>query len=480
MWADQVGDDSYTYKNFYPYVKKSQKFTPPDGSKRLANATPSYDKSTLGQRGPLEVIFPNYAGAFGTWVEKGLKAIGINPINGFQSGKLIGSSYCLATIKYHENIRDSSETAFLQPALAKEDPNLIVFPFTLAKKIVFDGNKKTSGVEVDTGGLKYTINVKNEVILSAGAFQSPQLLMVSGVGPADILTKHGIEIIADRPGVGQNMSDHVLFGISYRVNLVTGSSLGNPDNLNRAVQQFKKGSGPLVNPNVDVFGWEKLPRDSSTFTNTIINSLDQFPLDWPEIEYLAPSGYFGYATNFQKNNPTDGYNYATIAAGLVATLSRGSISISSSDAADPPIINPNWLTHPTDKAVAIAAFKRTRQIWESDAMKGAVIGEEAFPGKKNVSSDEEIWTFIQQSFSTIFHAACTCRMGKADDPNAVVDSRGRVMGVGGLRVVDASAMPLLPPGHPMATIYALAEKISEDILKDLPNSRYEVSGTELR
>ena len=148
MWADQVGDDSYNYENFLPYFQRSQNFTPPDQSRRLANATPSYDASVLGRSGKLSVIFPNYAAAFGTWVEKGLAAVGIKPIDGFQSGKLIGSAYALATINYDENVRESSETAFLQPELAEVDPNLIVFPLTMGKRIIFDSDKKATGVEV--------------------------------------------------------------------------------------------------------------------------------------------------------------------------------------------------------------------------------------------------------------------------------------------------------------------------------------------
>lgn len=204
-WADLVGDESYKYENFLPYFQKSQNFTPPDQSRRLANATPSYDESVLGRNGKLSVTYPNYAGAFGTWVQRGLAAIGINSINGFQSGKLIGSSYTLNTINYDRNTRDSSVEAFLEPELRDTDPNLIVFPSTLGKRVLFDSNKRATGVEVDTGGLKYVLDVKQEVILSAGVFQSPQLLMVSGVGPAETLQKHGIDVISDLPGVGQNM-----------------------------------------------------------------------------------------------------------------------------------------------------------------------------------------------------------------------------------------------------------------------------------
>lgn len=464
MWADQVGDDSYTYENFLPYFQISQNFTPPDQSRRIANATPSYDESVLGRSGKLSVIFPNFAAAFGTWVERGLAAIGINPIDGFQSGRLIGSAYSLATINYDRNVRESSVEAFLVPELGEVDPNLIVFPLTMAKRIMFDSDRRATGVEVDTGGLRYVLNAREEVIVSAGSFQSPQLLMVSGVGPAESLQRHGIDVISDLRGVGQNMEDHVLFGTTHRVNVVTGSAMSNPEYANEAIQQFRAGYGPLTNPNVDIFGWEKLPRDSSNLSTTALTDLATFSEDWPEIEYIAPGGYFGYSTNYQENNPTDGYNYATIAAGLVAPLSRGTVDIASNDTSDLPIINPNWLTHPTDRAVAIAAFKRTRDIWESEAMRDLIIGEEYFPGTAEISTDEEIWEFIQQSFSTIFHAACTCKMGRTDDPNTVVDNKARVVGVRGLRVVDASTLPLLPPGHPMATIYALAEKIADDIL----------------
>jgi choline dehydrogenase len=476
MWADLVGDDSYRYDEFLPYFMRHQNFTPPESSHRFANATPHYDDTVLGTDGKLEVIFPNYANAFGTWVEKGLAAIGLNPINGFQSGDLIGSSYSLATIEYQSNVRSSSETAFLRPELKKDAPNTMFYPNTLGKKVLFDDNKKATGVIVETDGFVYELSATREVILSAGAFQSPQLLMVSGIGPRDLLEEHDIDVLVDSPGVGQNMTDHVLFGSTYRVNVVTGSSLAYGDNMDIANQQFKEGTGPLVNPNVDMFGWEKLPRGSQNSTTNsshgalpsndtqILSDLEWFSPDWPEIEYIAPGGYFGYATNFAKGNPTDGYNYATIVSGMVATLSRGTVSISSADTNDLPIIDPNWLSHPADQAVAVAAFKRTREIWESDAMAELRIGEEYFPGKEDVSTDEEIWNFIQQSFSTIFHASCTCRMGKESDPTAVVDAKGRVFGVQGLRVVDASSMPLLPPGHPMATICKFSEHLNHEYL----------------
>ena len=202
-WADQVGDQSYTFDNLLPYYEKSLDFTPPDYSKRVANATPQFDLSNLGKGGPLSVTFSNYAQAIASYVQKGLQELGIYPINGLTSGELLGSSYVMATIQPKNQQRESSETGFLRPALGRT--NLMVYPMTLAKKILFDSTKAAIGVSVNTENEDYVLSAKKEVVVSAGAFQSPQLLMVSGVGPGATLKKYNIPIVAERAGVGQNM-----------------------------------------------------------------------------------------------------------------------------------------------------------------------------------------------------------------------------------------------------------------------------------
>ena len=136
---------------------------------------------------------------------------------------------------------------------------------------------------------------------------------------------------------------------------------------------------------------------------------------------------------------------------LVAPYSRGNVTINSANAADPPIINPNWLSDPRDQATVIAGYKRARQIFNTRAMAPVLIGKEYFPGAA-VQSDAQILEVIRQSFTTVFHASCTCKMGVKSDPAAVVDSKARVFGVSGLRVVDASSFALLPPGHPVSTV----------------------------
>lgn len=462
MWADEVDDRSYTFDNLLPYFEKSLNFTPPDNAKRGLNATPHYDVRTLGPGGqPLDITFPNYAQSISTWIEKGLDAIGVKPINGFTSGKLIGSAYNIATINHTTGLRESSETAFLRPALGR--PNLVVYTHTLAKRVLMKGNA-AFGVLAAVGNQTVELTAKKEVILSAGAMQSPQLLMVSGIGPKAILKQYKIPLVADRPGVGQNMWDHVLFGPSYITNLITDSALHQPAVMQEAMQLFtSEQGGPLSNSGSDFLAWEKLPATSrSNFTSRTKTDLATFPPDWPEIEFLASSAYLGLQENYVTDAPHDSNQYGSLNVALITPLSRGNISISSSDTADQPVINPSWLTHPTDQQVAIAAYKRAREVFATPVMQEVIIGPEVFPGA-HVQTDEEILNIIKLSFNTVYHASGTNKMGKMTDPMAVVDAKCRVYGARRLRVVDASSFPFLPPGHPQSTVYALAEKIADDI-----------------
>jgi choline dehydrogenase-like flavoprotein len=204
QWADQVGDQSFTWDNMLPYFAKHANFNPPRPS-RFPNATVPYNTSVFpATDGPLQLSFANYANPFSTWLGAAFNEIGVKEADDFVSGNLVGGQFCTSTIDPRTASRSSSQTAFLETAQARS--NLKVFYLTLAKKILFDG-KKAKGVLVASGDV---ILAKKEVIVSAGAFQSPQLLMVSGIGPAKTLQSHGIPVIADRPGVGQNLTDHIV------------------------------------------------------------------------------------------------------------------------------------------------------------------------------------------------------------------------------------------------------------------------------
>jgi choline dehydrogenase len=202
-----------------------------------------------------------------------------------------------------------------------------------------------------------------------------------------------------------------------------------------------------------LLGWEKLPPASrKALSKSTLASLANFPSDWPEVEYLTAAAYMGDNVNYALSTPTDGFNYAAVLAALVAPLSRGTVTISSADTADPPIIDPRWLTDPADQAVAVAAYKRLRQLFAAKSMAPVLIGPEFYPGLNGTTTDEELLAVIKRSFQTVWHASCTCQMGKKDDKMAVVDQSAKVIGVEKLRVVDASAFALLPPGHPSSTV----------------------------
>ncbi|KAI7236744.1 alcohol oxidase [Hortaea werneckii] len=465
QWADLVGDQSWTWDNLLPYYKKSVHYTPFNESMYTNSSNPQDPEAFLPEGGPLEVSYSNAVDPFGTWLRRAFADVGLPQIEGLSSGHLLGAAYAPFTIDPKTGYRSSSESAYLQSALNRHSAPIICHG-TLAIEILFDREKAT-GVKALTAGTygapgkNYTLSAREGVILSAGAFQSPQLLMVSGIGNCTELEDLGVDCKVNLPGVGQNMWD------THAVNVNTASTSLNNATLAAILKQIylESGDGPLSTFGPGYYGWEKLPKGyRENLSNSSIAALDSnFSPDWPEIEWLPQGGYSGRALNKQEADPRDGRNYATLATALVAPLSRGTVKLASPYMWDLPLVNPAWLTTEADIELAVQAFRRGRQIWQVLVDMGVAHQEEVYPGL-NVSSDAEIRDYIAYSLSTVYHAACTCKMSKSSDRMAVVDSKACVHGVQGLRVVDASAFPILPPGHPQSTIYAFAEKIAHSIV----------------
>ncbi|KAI0154158.1 putative choline dehydrogenase [Xylariaceae sp. FL1272] len=462
MWADEVGDQSWTYEETSKYYHKSMNFTTELNELRLANATPSYDPKDVVAGGPLDISYTSYASGWSTWIAKAMDMVGLKNTNAFIGGNLLGSSWAVSTINANNGHREDAATSYLRPFTARR--NLKIYDLTLAEKVLFDRQKHAIGVEVTTGGKTYKIKARKEVIVACGAFQSPHLLQISGVGPADLLEKHKIPVVADVPGVGQNMWDHVYYAIDYRVNVVTFSALQYGDNTLIAEEQWNaNGTGPLASPGADYVAFEKLPDDiRKDFSPSTLEQLDALPEDWPEFMISTIPAYVNDFWNPVPPSPMDGYQYASLLACIQIPTSRGNVNISSSLMHDQPLINPNWMTTQHDIDLVIGGFKRIRQILEAPVMSNVTIGTEYWPGS-SVQTDEEIYDHLRKAFNTISHPAASCKMGKASDPTAVVDSHARVYGVKGLRVVDASAFPFLPPGLPQSSVYMFAEKIADNI-----------------
>ncbi|OGM42414.1 choline dehydrogenase [Aspergillus bombycis] len=467
QWATLVEDDSYKWENILPFFKRSVQFTPPDTSKRFQNATTLFNPDAFDKdsTGPVQVSYINYVSPFATWMKAGMEAMGIPVTEDFNSGHILGTQYNPSTINPIDETRSSSDTFISSLPITSK---LHVYPDTLAKRIVFNENKETTGVDVETAGQKYHIRAAREVIVCAGSFHSPQILMVSGIGPGNTLHSLNIPIVSDLPGVGQNMWDHPFFAPSYRVSLETETRMAHDKlhYLEQGVEYAIEHAGTWTNTQ-ELLGWEKLPRSHRMdLSQGTLDDLSRFPSDWPEVEYLPANGFVGNFSDLMGQQPADGYQYASFLGVLIAPTSRGNVTIRSNSTSDRPIVNPNWLTTKTDVEVAVAIYRRMREIWQSEPLQSIVVGNLSYPLHED-QSDEEIIQYIRESLMPIWHPACTCKMGVRSDPMSVVDSHARVYGVDRLRVVDASAFPLLPPGHPQSTVYMLAEKISHGIISHL-------------
>lgn len=228
----------------------------------------------------------------------------------------------------------------------------IIYKNTLGAKILFNGTTAT-GVSALTQGtygtpsVNFTLTARKEVILSAGAFQSPQLLMVSGIGNCTELAEFNISCKVNLPGVGKNMWDHPVFGTIHAVNVNTASAgVNNATLANLLIQTYlQSASGPDSIFGPDYYGFEKLPEPyRSSLSNETLAQLATFPPDWPEIEWLPNGAYNGYEFNKQTADPRDGKNYGTLLVALVAPLSRGTVKLNSPDMWHLPIVDPAWYT----------------------------------------------------------------------------------------------------------------------------------------
>lgn len=287
-WAELVNGSSYLWDNVLPFFKKTVSFK--SRKPRQYGPPTGTNETTFDETGrPLQVSYPRYAMPFSNSARGGFTAIGINETQGFSSGSLMGHQYVAMTIRPWDQTRSSSESAFLQgsPHLV----NLTIYKNTLVKNIVFNHRKRAIAVKARQKWVFWdwaiTLRAMREVIVSAGAFQSPQLLMVSGVGPADVLQKHGIDVLVDLPGVGQNMWDHVFFGPSYpvKVNTFTRMTQSPVFFAEQLADYLILRTGMLTNPSTDYIAFEKLPSHlRSNLSVQDEHDLAWFPNDWPEVE----------------------------------------------------------------------------------------------------------------------------------------------------------------------------------------------------
>ncbi|PLW06482.1 hypothetical protein PCANC_26569 [Puccinia coronata f. sp. avenae] len=470
-WAELTGDSDWTFEKRFEDYQKSVSFTAPKHDLRREVPEAQYDGLAFTKaNGPVQISYPNMAQPFSKYMQLSLNEKGIPTSKDFNRGTLAGVQYASTTINPKDGHRSTSRTFF---AAARSRNNLVVYTTAMVKRIILGKSTppRAEGIEFvyTLTGFSDKLLATKEVIVSAGAFQSPQLLMVSGIGPKDQLEANKITLRVESPNVGQGMQDHIFFGPTYPVHSIETLTriAANPLYLTSQLLNFTLHQlGPLSNNVADMISFERF--ESSKLKKLNATSLSAYPADWPHIEYLSAPGLVKDFSNLLSLNAvagtTTGKEFVTILAALVAPQSRGTVKIISNDTSVLPLIDPGWLTDPIDQSIAIEAFKRTREFFSARAMQPILDGVEYFPGAA-VNSDQQILEWIKNNLMTVWHAACTCSM-RAQDQGGVLDSHFRVYGTKSLRVVDASAFPSLPPGHPQSTVYMIAERASSLIKKE--------------
>jgi len=337
--------------------------------------------------------------------------------------------------------RASTAVAYLRPAKGRS--NLHVETSALAQRILFEGRRAVA-VEYRQSGTLRTARARKEILVSGGAYNSPQLLQLSGVGPAELLKTHGIDVVLDVPGVGNDLQDHM----QVRVIMRCTRRITLNDVVNHPVRRILAG--------VQYSAFRRGPLTFAAGTSGAFFKTNA-RLATPDIQiHFLP---FSTDKMGEKLHPFSGF---TASVCQLRPESRGSLRIKSADPAVPPEIRINYLATETDRTANVEGLKILRKILGAPALRPYVV-EEVEPGAK-VVTDEGLLNFCRQRGSTVYHPTSTCRMGS--DSLAVVDQRLRVRGIDGLRVVDASVMPDLVSGNTNAPVIMIAEKASDMILQD--------------
>jgi choline dehydrogenase len=425
----QLGCEGWSWNDVHPYFRRAQ---------HQERGSDEYHATG----GPLNVSDATEGHEVSDAVVKACEQAGL-PHRDFNGADQEGAGWYQLTVKNGQ--RCSAAVAYLHPAMGRA--NLTVETRALATRILFEG-KRAVGVEFLQNGQKRTLHAGKEVILAGGAVNSPQLLQLSGVGPGELLQKHGIPVVQELKGVGENLQDHYVIATQYRLR---------PDVI--SVNELTRG----LRFAKETVKYAMLRKGLLTLSAAHIAAFckSRPELAGPDIQFhILPATMDTQKLLVEQKMELERQPGLTIAPCQLRPESRGHIRIKSPDATVYPSIFANYLSDPIDQQVAVAEIKWGRKIASQEALRPYIVNE-LLPGEV-VQSDAEILEFARGAGTTIYHPVGTCQMGHG--PNAVVDPQLRVHGVEGLRVVDASVMPRLVSGNTNAPTIMIAEKASDMIL----------------
>ncbi|MEP9376123.1 choline dehydrogenase [Aquabacter sp. CN5-332] len=426
-WA-QRGATGWSYGEVLPYFKKLETFDAPDADPNLRGTSGPMNVTRVGERAPLAEAFIAAAQQAGIPENPDYNGLEQEGVGYYQVNQKRGRRWTVVD-------------AYLRPALGR--PNLTVVTHAHVTRLEIEGRRAT-GVHYRRGGQDVTAKAKAEVILTAGAVQSPQLLELSGIGHPDVLTRAGIVVRHALPGVGNNYQDHFATRMNWRVSQpITLNEQSRGWRLGKAVAQYYlTRTGILTLGTGLAFGFVKTRPE----------------LETPDIQYFFMHASYANAAD----RALDRLPGMTIGVAQLRPQSVGSIHVKSADPFAQPSIRPNFLAVPEDCDSLVGGMRIARRIMEAPAM-DPYRAFEMNPGP-DVNGDDEWLDFARRTGQTIYHPVGTCAMGQGT--SAVVDARLRLRGILGLRVVDASVMPTLVSANTQAAVMMIAEKAADLIVAD--------------
>ncbi|WP_194975620.1 GMC family oxidoreductase [Aquiflexum lacus] len=427
---EALGNKGWSYEKVLPYFNKSEH-------------NEDFKGRYYGEKGPLHVSYSRQPHSLGHCFIEACESAGIPHNEEYNAATQFGASMLQFTIK--NNVRQSTATAFLKPVLKRE--NLTVKTGTQVSKILVE-NGVAKGVEtIDKKGSSQTYHCNKEVILSVGAIQSPQILMLSGIGNKDYLSKFGIPSVYHLPGVGQNLIDHVWSGVS------TWSSIKTNNEEIKPLSQVKG----LLNH----FLFKKGPFGNSPLTANAFLASEE-GRDRPDLQFhFVPSAISGdYSTDIYNLDTYPTKSGFSIMVILIRPESKGFIGLKSANPMDAPLIQPNFFSDNRDFERLVKGMHLAKKVMDAEPLKKYQEGEIFLPIGFDTKNLED---HIKKSLETLYHPVGTCKMGL--DEMAVVDNELKVKGIKGLRVADASIMPTIISGNTNAACIMIGEKASDLILK---------------
>ena len=443
-WARIAGDPDWSWDSVLPVFKRSEDHHGGANEWHGAGGEWRVEKQRLKWE-----VLETFAQA--------AQETGLSATDDFNRGDNTGVGYF--DVNQRSGIRWNTSKAFLRPAMKRANLTIITGAYT--QRLVMEG-KRCVGVEYRGGDADYLAKARCEVILSAGAVNSPQLLELSGIGNGARLQQMGIDVVKDLRGVGENLQDHLQLRMAYKVRGVRTLNTLSAHWWGKAwigLQYALTRSGPMSMAPSQLGAFAKSNPTDITITR-------------PDLEYhVQPLSLDRFG------EPLHAFNGFTASVCALRPTSRGTVHIASPDARDAPLIAPNYLSTDRDREVAVNALRLTRRIAAAPAL-AKYSPQEILPGTE-FQTDAQLAVAAGKVGTTIFHPVGTCRMGTDNDPAAVVDGRLRVIGVTGLRVVDASVMPTITSGNTNSPTLMIAERASEMIRADrrFVGSRARVEGS---